>query len=446
MVDLVSVEPLDSFGGTFRVPESKPETQRAILTSSLASGVSRITNDLRCAETETMKNACRAFGARITEFEDHLEVQGTGGTLQPLGQILRAGGSALVFRTMTALSSVSSSPVVLTGDATLRSRVMAPFFSALGDLGGDIESICEDGKAPVLNRGGRLGGGVCKVPGDVSSQFITAILYVAPLAERPVEIAVTSELYSRSYVQQTVTSLVGAGIAVSVSDDFHAFRVEPSRYHSRDLVVHEDYTSASYLLAAAALYPGRCVLTGVYGDSAQGEFAIIPILRELGLDITFDSTSRSLIVENPLGRPRGDIEIDAKDCPNIVPTLAAIGAYVEGTMRVVGGRLTRFHKTSRIDAIVQELSRAGVDIQVLYEDGVCDGFVVRGAASYPGGRTFSSWGDHRIFMSLLVAGLRMESANAFAGFEDVRLSFPEFFEEFRKAGLKTTIVEGEPVR
>jgi 3-phosphoshikimate 1-carboxyvinyltransferase len=146
-------------------------------------------------------------------------------------------------------------------------------------------------------------------------------------------------------------------------------------------------------------------------------------------------------VENPDGRPRGDIEVDASNFPNIIPTLAAIGAYIDGSMRIFGGRLTRFHKTSRIEAIVTELSRSGVDIESVYEDGVCDGFVVRGRPTYPGGQLFSSWGDHRIFMSLFVGGLRMKSGNMFSGFEDVRLSFPQFLSQFTESGTEVDFID-----
>jgi 3-phosphoshikimate 1-carboxyvinyltransferase len=355
--------------------------------------------------------------------------------------VIRADGSGLVFRTMAALASVHPSPVVVTGDETLCTRVMAPLLDALRDLGADIESICREGYAPVVNWGRGLRGGKCRLPGDVSSQFVTAILLAAPFAESPVEVEVAGEVYSRSYIRQTLSSLTGAGVEVAASSDYRHYRVEPSVYRARDVTVHEDYTSASYLLAAAALYPGRSVLTNVHGESAQGEYAIISILERLGLRITFDRATSSLIVDNPTGTLRGTIEVDAEDCPNIVPTLAAIGAYVEGSLRVVGGRVTRFHKASRVEAMVAELSRAGVDIELIYDHGVCDGFQVRGAPTYPGGRMFSSWGDHRIFMSLFVAGLRMRSASLFSGFDDVRLSFPGFFTEFGRAGVRASLVD-----
>jgi 3-phosphoshikimate 1-carboxyvinyltransferase len=441
MSRLLKAEPLAAFSGTFRVPPSKPETQRAIVTSALADGVSRIFNDLRCAETETMKDACRALGAEISDHDGYLEVRGVGGNLKHNGRVIRARGSGLVFRTMTALASACPTPVVVTGDTTVCNRIMSPLFDALVDLGADLETISRDGHAPIINWGRGLQGGACRLPGDVSSQFISAILLAAPLAKAPVEITVTGPVYSRSYIEQTLISLTQAGINFSFSEDYHSFRIEPSSYRPRDVTVYEDYTSASYLLAAMALYPGTSVLTNVREESEQGEFAIVAILRRLGLRITFDKATSSLIVENLHGRPRGDIEVDASNCPNIIPTLAAIGAYVDGSMRIVGGRLTRFHKTSRIEAMVTELSRSGVDIKAVYEDGVCDGFVVRGRPTYPGAQQFSSWGDHRIFMSLFVGGLRMASANTFSGFEDVRLSFPQFLSEFTHAGAEIDFIE-----
>jgi 3-phosphoshikimate 1-carboxyvinyltransferase len=438
---LLKVDPLASFSGTFRVPSSKPETQRAILAGTLADGVSRIHNDLRADETVTMKRACRALGAEIVEHDGHVEVRGHGGSLRRDGRLIRAAGSGLVFRTMTALASTQPSPVVVTGDETLCNRVMAPLLDALRRLGADVESICREGNAPVVSWGRGLRGGSCRLPGDVSSQFITAILFAAPFADNPVEIEIAGELYSRSYVEQTVSCLTRAGVAVSVSEDYRHYRVEPSVYRPQDVTVHEDYTSASYLLAAAALYPGRSVLTNVHGDRAQGEHAIIPILERLGLRITVDRARSALVVDNPSGRPRGDVEVDAHDCPNIVPTLAAIGAYVDGRLRVVGGRLTRLHKAPRVEAMVTELSAAGVDIESVHRDGVCDGFEVRGRPWYPGGRMFSSWGDHRIVMSLFVAGLRMRSANLLSGAEGVSLSFPDFFAQFARAGVRTSLVD-----
>src|SRR6185437_11151774 len=173
---LLAVDPIDSFSGTFRVPSSKPETQRAILVGTLAGGTSHIYNDLRCDETETMKNACRAFGAKITDHDGFLEIKGTGGALPDIRRVIQSRGSGLVFRVVTALASALPSPVVVTADANMRKRVMEPLLQALRELGADIESIVNANKAPVVNWGGGLRGGTCRLPGDISSQFITAVL------------------------------------------------------------------------------------------------------------------------------------------------------------------------------------------------------------------------------------------------------------------------------
>ncbi|MBO0820454.1 MAG: 3-phosphoshikimate 1-carboxyvinyltransferase [Nocardiopsaceae bacterium] len=440
---MLQVDPARSLAGTFQVPASKPETQRAILAGTLANGRSVVRNDLRCGETTTMKDACRSLGAGITERDGRLEIEGTGRAFRHGGRVIRAAGSGLVFRTVTALASAIPSPTVITGDASLRRRVMAPLFDALRQLGVDIEPIVNEGKAPVVNWGRGLRGGRCTLPGDVSSQFITAIMLAAPFADGPVDIEVTGPVYSRSYVQQTRASMTAAGVTVTASDDLRRIHVEPSEYQPQDVTVREDYTSASYPLAAATLFAGRTVLAGVHGDSMQGERAIVPIVERLGMTVTHDKDAATLTVDNPAGRPRGDIEIDASDCPNIVPTLAAIGAYVDGTMRVVRSPLTRLHKAPRIEAMAAELSKAGVAIRPLFDGGICEGFEVHGRETYPGGHTFSSWGDHRIFMSLFVAGLRMQAPSRYDGFRDARLSFPDFLEQFQRAGVQTSIIDNE---
>jgi 3-phosphoshikimate 1-carboxyvinyltransferase len=442
---MLKVDPARSLEGIFQVPASKPETQRAILVGTLADGPSVVRNDLRCGETTTMKDACRSLGAGITEQDGHLAVQGTGQAFPHGGRVIRAAGSALVFRTVTALASAVPSPTVITGDVTLCRRVMAPLFEALRQLGADIEPIVNEDKAPVVNWGRGLRGGRCSLPGDVSSQFITAIMLAAPLADGPVDIEVTGLVYSQSYVQQTLAAMKAAGISVTASDDLRSIHVEPSAYQPQDITVHEDYTSASYLLAAATLFPGRTMLAGVHGDSMQGERAIVPIIEQLGMTVTHDKAAATLTVDNPAGRPRGDIEIDASDCPNIVPTLAAIGAYTDGTMRVVRSPLTRLHKAPRIEAIAAELSKAGVAIRPLFDGGICEGFEVRGRETYPGGQRFSSWGDHRIFMSMFVAGLRMQAPSLHDGFRDVQLSFPDFLAQFQQAGVRTSVIDSEDV-
>src|SRR4051812_20956444 len=165
---LLEVEPLEKLAGRARIPSSKPETQRAILAATLAAGRSVVYNDLRCVETSTMKEACRAIGAIVDERDGYLEIQGVGRNFQSVRRVIDALGSGLVFRIFTALTSFTPSATVVTGDAVLRSRVMAPLFDALRQIGAHIYCAADDGKAPIVNWGGGIRGGRCELPGDVS--------------------------------------------------------------------------------------------------------------------------------------------------------------------------------------------------------------------------------------------------------------------------------------
>lgn len=438
---LLKTYPATKLNGTMRVPSSKPETQRAIFIAALADGVSRVYNDLRCLETDTMKEACRSIGTTIIEHEDHLEIHGVGNNIIFPSNVIDSKGSGLVFRTFTALASTIKYPVIITGEDTLRRRVQEPLFDALAQLNVRIECIAEPGKVPVVNWSESFEGGKCFIPGNISSQFITAILLVAPLGKQATEIVVEGEVLSISYIRQTVHAMRHAGIRVEHAEDFSWFKVEPGAYQPIDSHITGDYTSASYLLARAALFPGVTVLGNMHKDSLQGERFILNVLRALGMTINFDEQNKSLTIHNKAGIQAGDYEFNAADFPNIVPTLAAIGAFVPGSFRVVGGSITRLHKAPRVQAMIAELSKLGVDITPLFDGEAYDGFEIHGKATYPGGIDFSSWGDHRIFMSLFVASLKTQQPNYLDGFADVICSFPDFFNEFMKDGAHFEVVK-----
>lgn len=434
---LLHVEPVRKLAGRAVTPSSKPETQRAILAATLACGKSVLHNDLRCVETSTMKEACRAIGAVIDEKPGHLEIHGVGRELRSGQRVIDAIGSGLVFRTFAALTCFAPSPAVITGDTILRGRVMKPLFDALNELGARIHCVGEEGKAPIVNWGGGLRGGRCILPGNISSQFITAILFAAPMADAPTEVVIEGEILSISYIRQTITTLRRAGIRVDVADDFSMIRVHPGEYQPAETRVSGDYTSSSYLIGAAAIFPGTTVLENMNSDSLQGERAIIDVVRALGIEVHFDDANNRLTLINKQQRLEGNFEFDASDFPNIVPTLATIGSFVKGTFRVVGGSITRLHKSPRIKAMVSELGKLGVDIKGLFKDGVYDGFEIRGdGEDLAGGIELSSWGDHRIFMSLFVASLRCRSGNRIDGYRDVNCSFPDFFAQFTNLGVR----------
>jgi len=435
---LLRVNPVKSFSPNFLVPSSKPETQRAILVASLAEGDSVIYNDLRCTETQAMKDACRAIGSNIKEYQSHLEIHGVGNKLKSPSRIINCHGSGLVFRVFTALTSFTNKPTILTGDKILCQRIMQPLFDGLSALGAEIESICSLGKAPVVNRGLPLKGGKVYLPGNISSQFVTAILFAAPYANEPIEIILTGEAYSHSYIFQTIKFMQDSGIKVEHNDSFTYYKVYPGLYNKINIRIKEDYTSASYLLVTAALFKGEMVFNNIDGHSLQGERAILSILEKIGITYHFKSETKELIVNNPHDYLSGEYEFDAKNYPNIVPTLAVLGSFICGRFKVYGASVTQFHKAPRIEAMVSELTKLGVDIKILYNnENVCDGFEIFGKKEYSGGVVFSNWEDHRIFMSLFVASLKTKNPCYLQGHEEVACSFPTFLEEFKNFGVET---------
>lgn len=436
------IDPTSYLKPVMSVPASKPETQRAILTATLASGRSRIRNDLRCLETETMKNACRQLGAQITEHEGFLEVTGVGGSFSTDTRMIDAKGSGLVFRTLSAIACARGTPTILTGDHTLRRRVMKPLFEALDSLGANIEHIGDAGKAPVINWGRPISGTHAQLPGDVSSQFVTALLFLAPLARQPLTIHQRGPVLSKSYIAQTVDFLRRSSIDIDADEQYSRFHVRPGEYKAFDSQINADYTSLSYLLFACTIFPGKYVIRGITSDTLQGEQIFIDVVRALGVKVLHDDNAKELLVSSTRATLAGKYEIDVSNGPNIIPTLVALSLFVEGEFRVVGGSVTRLHKSSRIESMAAEVSKLGADISLVWNaQGDIDGFVTRGKAEYEGGIVLTSCGDHRNFMSLFVASLKFRKPSHIDGFEDVICSFPEFLTQFEALGASFAPVE-----
>jgi 3-phosphoshikimate 1-carboxyvinyltransferase len=427
----------------FHTPSSKPETQRALVLAALAPGRSHIRHDLRCTETMAMRHAIAEFGARSAEEHEVLVVDGVNLRQQAASVgIVDAAGSGLVARLSIALALVKPGGLVVTGDDILRRRAMSDLIEELNRLNsGRVRSLVAPNSLPVLVQGGALAGGRYQLPGDVTSQFVTALLVAGPLAQAPIEINLTPPVLSSSYLRQTIAAMARAGVQVEYSSDFTTFRIAPAEYTSFTTTLAGDFTSASYFLATAALFVGKTRIANLQPESLQGEAAMLRIVRELGVDVAFDEIGNELVVSNQLEVLAGNYEFDVSDCPNIVPTLAALGSFVEGRFAVSGASIVRLHKSSRVEAMAHALRAVGVDITLRWRGDVIDGFEIRGRHTYPGGAVMSSVRDHRIFMALFVASLRMQQPNFIDGCEEVECSFPGFLDQFKANGAFASIVE-----
>ncbi|CAD7772955.1 3-phosphoshikimate 1-carboxyvinyltransferase [Candidatus Methanoperedenaceae archaeon GB37] len=407
--------------GVVNAPPSKSYTHRAVAIASLARRT-RVLDPLISDDTRSTMHVARMLGAEVERLEDHIQVIGTQGEISTPDNVVDVGNSGTTLRIMTAVSALASGAVVLTGDASIRRRPNNPLLVALNDLGADAFSTRNNGMAPLVVRG-KLRGGKTFIDGSVSSQFITGLLIACPFAERDTEIVVRGTLKSRPYVEITLEMLRRAGVEITVEEGVNLrFRVEGGQnMHVSEYQVPGDFSSASYLLAAGALF-GEVTVTNMY-PTAQGDSLIIQILEEMGADIRWNKNKGVVRVRE--SELTGCV-IDVGETPDLLPTLAVLGALAEGTTRIENAKHVRYKETDRVHAMARELTKMGAIVKEEEESLTIKGSKLHGAK-------LDGWGDHRIVMALTLAGIAAGNTTISTA-ESVKISYPNFFEDMRRLG------------
>jgi len=408
--------------GTVRAPPSKSYSHRAILAAGYGEGA-LVVDPLLSADTRATARAVEAFGGTVEETDaGDLDVTGFDGRPAVPDDVVDCENSGTTIRLTTATAALADGLTVLTGDDSLRSRPQGPLLAAIGALGGRAESTRGNGQAPVVV-GGPIDGGPVSIPGDVSSQFITALLMAGAATDEGVEITLETTLKSAPYVEITREVLDAFGIATRATDA--GFAVPGGQSYATEggeYAVPGDFSSISYLLAAGALAAeeGEGILVQGAHPSAQGDAAIVDVLRRMGATVEWYEEPGELLVRK--ARLDG-VTVDVGDTPDLLPTLATLGAAADGTTRIENAEHVRYKETDRVAAMAEELSTLGA---VVEEEP--DALVVHGGESSLVGAPVDGRGDHRVIMALAVAGLVAEGATTIAGAEHVDVSFPGFFD------------------
>jgi 3-phosphoshikimate 1-carboxyvinyltransferase len=414
--------------GTARAPPSKSYTHRAILAAGYGDGAT-VRNPLDSADTRATARAVEAFGGSVTWTDGDAAVTGFAADPATPADVIDCGNSGTTMRLTTATAALVDGLAVLTGDDSLRSRPQGPLLSALDRLGARAESTRADGRAPLVVGGG-LDGRAVSMPGDVSSQFVTALLMAGAVTNTGVEVTVTTDLKSAPYVDITLEVLDAFGVEAAVvgGDDPAArsagadgFRVAGGQTYTADggeYHVPGDFSSLSYLLAAGALAAENDLVVEGAHPSAQGDAAIVDVLDRMGADVEWDRDEGHIRVS--ASRLAG-VEVGVADTPDLLPTIAVLGAAADGTTRVTDCEHVRLKETDRVAAMATELGRMGVDVDEYEGELVVHGGDIEGA-------TVDGHGDHRIVMALAVAALVADGETTIRGAEHVDVSFPSFFE------------------
>lgn len=424
MADLI-VRKTEKLKGTVNAPASKAYTHRALVAASLSEGRSLIKKGLVCDDTLATVQACCMLGADVKTVKEDFVVNGTPKPATP-EDIIHCKDSGSTLRFLTPVCALAEGITVLTGNEGLRKRPMEPLLAALKQLGVRCHSARDDGRPPIIVFGGGIRGGKASIRGDVSSQFISGLLFTCPKAQSDTEIILTNKLESKPYVEMTLDILGDHGIKVEVSDGFRRFSVPAKQqYKPFNHVVPGDYSSAAFLLAAAAVTNSHVKVINLQRKTLQGDRVIVKILEEMGvqLNVGGDYVEVEGVKQKLKAR-----EVDVRDTPDLAPVCAVLACLSQGKSVINGASRLRLKESDRIASISEELKKMGGKIE---EAG--DRLVIEGTGKLRGAE-LDAHNDHRIAMACAVAALRAEGTTLIHGIECVEKSYPNFVEDLRALG------------
>ncbi|OQX22080.1 MAG: 3-phosphoshikimate 1-carboxyvinyltransferase [Candidatus Altiarchaeales archaeon A3] len=407
--------------GTINAPPSKSYTHRAIICASLANGKSGITNYLESNDITETISALRMLGTNIKEFNQTLEIDGNENLNVKNDVIIdciKESGSTLRFLIPVASMVKTDKTITFIRKGRLKERPVEPLLEALKKLGVECEI---DKDKNVIANPGKIKGGKTEISGNISSQFITGLLFACPRFEKNSEITITTEIESKPYLEITLDVLKDFGIEVDVSEDMRKFRISGNQHYKRKdkFRVEGDYSSAAFLLAAGAIN-GNIEMKNLNINSKQGDREILNILKRMEAKIDIKECRIHVETSELKG-----IEIDVKNIPDSVPVLAVLGCYAKGETKIYNAERLQLKESDRLSAIATELRKMGANIEELKNGLIIKESKLRGAI-------IDSHNDHRIAMACAIAGLSAEGETTIDNSECVNKSYPNFFDDLKR--------------
>ena len=417
--DELEITPLERpVDATVRVPGSKSVTNRAFMVAALADGPSTIHNPLMSDDSYWLMDALVRLGFPVGA--DHAEgittIQGQKGIILEKDVDLFVGNAGTAARFLPPVLALGEGPYRVDGVPRMRERPVEDLVEAMRRLGAGVEYAGEEGRFPLILGGGGLRGGVAKVRGSKSSQFLSGLLMAAPYSAGEVVLEVEGGLVSRPYVGITVEVMNTFGVEVEVGEGYGRFAVSPGSYRARSYAIEPDASGASYFMAAAAVTGGRVEIPGLGAGSMQGDMRFTEVLEEMGCDVQMRADS--VAVRGP-ERLRG-VEVDMNAFSDTMMTLAAIAPFATSPTTIENVGHTRYQETDRISAVGTELTRLGIRVEE-WRDGL------RIEPGHVNAALVRTYCDHRMAMAFAVTGLvtpgiRIQDPGC------VTKTFPDYFQ------------------
>jgi len=372
-------------------------------------------------DTKATVDALYAFGTEFRSVHDGIAIHCE--KLRKSAGVIDAHNSGTTMRLVTGIAALLPSETVLTGDASLSRRPMAPLVDALIGLGAKANYLGERG-CPPLKISGPIKGNRTEIKADVSSQFISSLLIACTQKNGDTDIVLNGKIRSGPYVEITLELLRAFGATVEQADQ--TYHIMGDQQLSKDTYsVPGDYSSAAFPLAAAAVTSGDVTVKNLDPESPQGDMAIVDILANFGASVT--ARGNSVSVSGSSSKLRG-CELDVRNTPDLFPVVAVLGSVARGRTVIRGGESLRHKESDRIVTTTSFLRRMGADI-----DPTDDGCVISGGGRLHGAEIVTE-GDHRIFMAGVVAGLAASSDTTIRDSESYAVSYPGFLRDMHQLG------------
>jgi len=402
---------------TVRVPGSKSLTNRALLIAALANGTTRLTNALFSDDSRYFAKALQTLGfeVQLDEVNHIMTVTGLGGKIPAKKAELFIGNAGTAARFLSAFLTLGNGEYILDGEPRMRERPIGDLIDALHQLGVEMESINNCPPVEIFANG--LPGGKTKIAGNISSQFLSALLMVAPYAQSPIEIELTTDLNSKPYVDMTIAIMKEFGVEIE-RQNYSKFTIHPTSYSPLSTyAIESDASAASYFFAAPAICGGTVRVENISRESIQGDIAFLDVLKQIGCVV--EETDNCLLVTGH-SELRG-IDVDMRDIPDTAQTLAVVAPFANSPTRIRGIASARVKETDRVSATCTELKRLGVRVEE-HEDGMT---VYPTCNLQPA--NIQTYNDHRMAMAFSLIGLRFDGVTI-ENPACVSKTFPNYFE------------------
>ena len=407
--------------GKIICPPNKSYTHRAIFLAALSDGKSIVKNILNSSDIKATISACNAFGVEVHEDKDIITIKNTiGSTVQ--GSMIDAQNSGTTIRIAIAIAALSGGNTMLTGDESLKKRPMQPILDSLQTLGVSSES---DGGLPPITIKGKIKGNEVKIDGNISSQFISALLIIAPRLENGLIINIQGELVSKPYIDLTIAIMKEFGVIVNSEIPYKKYVVKHQIYKPTTFTVPSDFSNLALLLASNVLLGDGLEIEISLGNLPQGDEAIIDILEELGVNVTLNGNI--ITTKSPKMLTGG--RFDLSNTPDLLPALAILSLKSSEPIEIFNVKHARYKETDRIAIISRELKKIGIVVEE-HEDGM----KLTPNENLSSGE-LNSENDHRLFMAFSIAAMYIGDCTV-TDPDSVQISYPNFISDMKNVGAQ----------